>query len=95
MLKKFKLVPKNFNLVPEKNKISTKKNQNSAKEIQNSSENIQKITDQDDWILTKRVCDVITLFIALTKSPSARGESHLPAFTGNCLTISHTIFSLI
>ena len=46
-------------------KISAEKNQNSAEEIPNSAGNIQKITNRVNWILSKRVCDVITIGTAI------------------------------
>ena len=75
---------KKFSLLPEiKNKISDEK-------IQNSAEKIQKITNRVDWMLSERDCDVIIMFIASTKIPERERASHLPAFMGNCLTISYT-----
>ena len=100
--KTFKLLLKKFNWLPKKFKISGKKIKIDAENIQNSAENIQnsakkksKINNRVNWILSKRVCDVITIFIASLKSQSARGVSHHPPFMGNCPIISHTFFSLI
>ena len=108
--KTFKLAPKKFNLVYKKNQFTVKKKikiidkiiklsagkiQNSAGKIQNSVGKIQKITNPVDWILRKRVCDLITMFIASAKIAKREGASHHPAFWGNCTTISHTFFILI
>ena len=62
----------------------------SDEKIQNSAEKIQKITNRVDWMLSERDCDVIIMFIASTKIPERERASHLPAFMGNCLTISYT-----
>ena len=89
MQKKFKLLPKKKSqLAPEKIKIS-------AEKIQNSAEKNQKITNRVDWILSKRVFDVLLCLLLRLKCWSARGASQHLAFTGNCTTISHMFFSLI
>ena len=80
MAKKIKISAKNFKIVLKKFKIVPKK--------------FKKITNQVYWILSKRVCDVITMFIASTKTPKHEG-SISPSSMSNCLTISHMSFSLI
>ena len=50
----------------EKIQFSVKKFQFSAAKIQNSAEKIQKITNRVDWILSKRVCDVIVVLFIFT-----------------------------
>ena len=68
MPKNFNLVLKNFNLVPKKIKISAKK--------------IQKITNRVDWILSRRVYDVITMLTASTKIPKREGSISPSRFYG-------------
>ena len=80
MAKKIKISAKNFKIVLKKFKIVPKI--------------FKKITNQVYWILSKRVCDVITMFIASTKTPKHEG-SISPSSMSNCLTISHMSFSLI
>ena len=67
----------------EENKISDEK-------IQNSAEKIHKITNRADWILSEWDCDAINMFVASAKIPEREEASHLPAFMGNCPTISYT-----
>ena len=55
---------------------------NSANKIQNSVEKIQKITNRVDWILSERVCDVVTMFTASTKIPEREGSISLSSFYG-------------
>ena len=45
----------------KKIEISAEKIKNSAEKIRNSAEKVQKITNRVGWILSKRVCDVITI----------------------------------
>ena len=65
MPKNFNLVSKKFNLVPKKINLLPKKSKLVAKAIKISDEKIQKITNRVDWILSKRVCDVITTRAAI------------------------------
>ena len=86
---------KKIKIIDKLIKLSAGKIQNSAEKIQNSVGKIQKITNPVNWILSKRVCDLITMFIASTKITKREGASHHPAFWRNCTTISHTFFILI
>ena len=70
-------------------KISAEKLQNSAEKIQNNTEKIQKITNRIDWILSKRVCDVITIGVAnffsvSGQNPGYRSKPNLTAKTQFC-----------
>ena len=80
MAKKIKINAKKFKIVLKKFKIVPKK--------------FKKIANQVYWILSKGVCDVITMFIASTKIPKHE-ESISPSSMSNCLTISHMSFSFI
>ena len=60
--------------MPKKFKIVLKKIQNSAEKIQNSVEKIQKITNRVYWILSKRVCGVITIGAAIAQAMSHAKE---------------------
>ena len=62
-------MPRKFQFSAKKIKICAEKIQNSAEKIENRVEKIQKITNRVDWNLSKRVNDVITMLIALTKIP--------------------------
>ena len=86
---------KKIKIIDKLIKLSAGKIQNSAEKIQNSVGKIQKITNPVDWVLSKRLCDLITMFIASTKIAKREGASHHPDFWGNCTTISHTFFILI
>ena len=52
---------KKIKISAEKNKNNDEKIQNNAEKIHNSAENFFKIINRVDWILSKRVCVVITL----------------------------------
>ena len=62
--KKFHLLEKK-----KKSKLVGQKNQNSAEKIGNIVKKIQKITNRINWILSKWLWDVITMFIVSTKKP--------------------------
>ena len=75
MQKKKKKKKKKIYLLPKEIRIN-------AEKIQNSVEKIQKITNRVDWILSKRICDVIIMFIALTKILEREGSISYSSFYG-------------
>ena len=60
-VEKFQFSAERIRFSAKKFQFSAKKFQFSAQKIQISAEKIQKITNRVDWILSKRVCDVITI----------------------------------
>ena len=78
----------------KKIKISAKKIKIVLKKFNIVPNKFKKITNQVYWILNKRVCDVIAMFIASTKIPKHEG-SISPSSMSNGLAISHMFFSLI
>ena len=67
--------PKKTNFEPEKFQFSAKKNHFSAGKF-------QIITNQIDWILSKQVYDVVTMFIAPTKILEREGSISPSRFYG-------------
>ena len=94
MLKKLNLVQKKIQFTANKNqnlwqknkkkkkKKSAQKTRNNAKNFQISAEKIQKIFNRVDWILSKRVFDVITVFIASAKILECEGSISPSTFYG-------------
>ena len=69
----------------KKTRIRVEKIQNSSEKILNSAKKFLKLTNQVDWILSKRVCEVFTMFIALAKIPEREGSISPYSFYGQLL----------
>ena len=69
----------------KKTRIRVEKIQNSSEKVLNSAKKFLKLTNQVDWILSKRVCEVFTMFIALAKIPEREGSISPSSFYGQLL----------
>ena len=69
----------------KKTRIRVENIQNSSEKFLNSAKKFLKLTNQVDWILSKRVCEVFTMFIASAKIPEREGSISPSSFYGQLL----------